>query len=47
MDAYICPQCGKKEMIKQKESDKKYILICQACGFKRGVLPNDKKRGVV
>jgi predicted RNA-binding Zn-ribbon protein involved in translation (DUF1610 family) len=47
MEKYICPKCGKKEMIKQKTSNRKYILICQSCSFKRGNLPKDRKRGVV
>jgi transcription elongation factor Elf1 len=47
MNEYTCPKCGKKTMVKQKNSNGKYILICQVCGFKRGTLPKDHKRGVV
>ncbi len=47
MNYYICPKCGKKAMVKQKTTNGKYILICQICGFKRGTLPKDRKRGLV
>ena len=47
MNDYICPKCGKKAMVKQKTATEKYTLICQSCGFKRGTLPKDRKRGVV
>jgi predicted RNA-binding Zn-ribbon protein involved in translation (DUF1610 family) len=47
MKEYICPKCGKKAMVKQKTAPRKYTLVCQACGFKRGALPKDRKRGVV
>jgi transcription elongation factor Elf1 len=47
MNEYICPKCGKKTMVKQKKSNGIYILICQVCGFKRGTLSKDLKRGVV
>ena len=46
MDEFICPKCGKRSMVKQKVEKGKYMLICQSCGFKRGILPKDRKRGV-
>jgi predicted RNA-binding Zn-ribbon protein involved in translation (DUF1610 family) len=46
MNEYICPKCGKKAMVKQKTKSRGYMLICQVCGFKRGTLPKDRKRGV-
>ena len=47
MNYYICPKCGKKSMVKQKTTTDKYILVCNSCGFKRGTLPKNRKRGVV
>jgi transcription elongation factor Elf1 len=47
MNTYLCPKCGKKSMVKQSIEPGKYMIICQVCGFERGVLPKDKKRGVV
>jgi hypothetical protein len=46
MKNYICPKCGKKAMVKQKIPTGEYVLICQSCAFKRGTLPEDRKRGV-
>lgn len=43
---FICPKCGKRTMAKEEVTKGKYILVCQACGFKRGKLPEDRKRGV-
>ena len=45
MDTFICPKCGKKTMVKHPVEKRKYMLICQSCGFKRGILPKDHKRG--
>jgi len=47
MTDYICPKCGKNDMVKQKTADGRYVLICQSCGFKRGSLPTDKKKDIV
>jgi len=46
MSEFICPKCGKRSMVKQKVEKGKYTLVCTACGFKRGKLSKDLKRGV-
>jgi len=47
MNEYICPKCGKRSMVKQKNANGKYTLVCQSCDSKRGTLAKDQKRGVV
>ena len=46
MDEYICPKCGKRSMVKQEVEKERYALVYAACGFKRGKLSKDRKRGV-
>jgi predicted RNA-binding Zn-ribbon protein involved in translation (DUF1610 family) len=46
MDVFFCPKCGKKSVIRQKIEKEKYIFVCQTCGFKKGILSKDTKRGV-
>lgn len=46
MKAYVCPKCGNRTMIRRKTRDRKYTLVCQTCGIRRGKLPKDEKRDV-
>jgi len=47
MDAFICPKCGKRTLVKKEIESGKYKLICKDCGFQREALPvEDSKRGV-
>ncbi len=39
MEMYVCPKCGKRAMEKKETDHDSYILICTACGFKRGEFP--------
>jgi len=48
MQKFLCPNCGKRAMIKKEVERTKYILICSECGYQPQMLPkNDKKKGVV
>jgi transcription elongation factor Elf1 len=46
MNEFICPKCGKKSMVQEKNPSGKYRLVCKHCGFNPGTLPQDRKRGV-
>ena len=48
MEGFICPECGKRAMIKKEIEPGKYQLVCSKCGFQHCILPkDDKKRGFV
>jgi len=43
----ICPNCGKRTIVRKKQMNGKYSFVCKVCGIKLGEFKLNKEIDVV
>lgn len=45
-NAYVCPDCGEKSMVKKPDKSGWYLLHCEKCEAERGPFRNAEDKSV-